>query len=115
MTTTDPKAMELLLELETFSTNICGPSCGAWYLSKVLESNGYIVKSTDIIDRGYGTSGINFLETTEPWNGDIITNPPYKYAADFINKSLSIITYGNKVAMFLTLQFLEGKARKNYL
>ena len=49
---------------------------------------------------------------TSAWHGDIITNPPYKFAKDFVEKSLSIIPTGNKVAMFLKLQFLEGKLRK---
>ena len=53
----------------------------------------------------------DFFETSS-WHGDIITNPPYKFAQEFIEKSLSIIPTGNKVAMFLKLQFMEGKARK---
>ena len=32
--------------------------------------------------------------------GDIITNPPYKYALEFIEKALELIPEGNKVAMF---------------
>jgi hypothetical protein len=47
------------------------------------------------------------------WNGDIITNPPYKYASELIYKAMSIIPVGNKLAMFLKVQFLEGQARKN--
>ena len=46
------------------------------------------------------------------FNGDIITNPPYKHAQRFIEKALELIPAGNKVAMFLKVQFLEGKARK---
>ena len=46
------------------------------------------------------------------WNGDIITNPPYRYAKEFVEKAMSIIPKGHKVAMFLKLTFLEGKARK---
>lgn len=46
------------------------------------------------------------------WDGNIITNPPYKFATDFIYKALSIIRDGDKVAMFLKVQFLEGKSRK---
>ena len=45
-------------------------------------------------------------------NGDIITNPPYKYATEFVRKALEIIPNGNKVAMFLKIQFLEGKERR---
>lgn len=44
--------------------------------------------------------------------GDIITNPPYKYATEFVQHALEVVTDGYKVAMFLKLTFLEGKARK---
>jgi len=110
---TDPKAGELLLGLESFSLNIWECACGEGHLSKVFESAGHIVKSTDLIDRGFGKSGTDFLsiDNTE-WDGDIITNPPYKYAQEFIEKALQIIPQGNKVAMFLKVQFLEGKRRK---
>ena len=47
------------------------------------------------------------------WTGDIITNPPYRLAVDFVYKALRVIPGGNKVAMFLRLQFLEGKSRKD--
>lgn len=109
---TDPIAAELLLQLEEFSENIWECSCGEGHLSKVFEKNGYKVKSTDLIDRGYGESGVDFLEYTEKWNGDIITNPPYKFAKEFIEKGMELITDGNRIVMFLKIQFLEGKARK---
>jgi hypothetical protein len=77
---TDPKAAELLLDLETFSKNIWECSCGEGHLSKVFEKAGYVVKSTDLINRGYGEPGIDFLDKNiKEWTGDIITNPPYKY------------------------------------
>ena len=47
-----------------------------------------------------------------PFDGDIITNPPYKYAKEFVEHALTLIPDGRKVFMFLKLQFLEGKARK---
>ena len=34
-------------------------------------------------------------------------------ATEFIYKALSIIREGNKVAMFLKVQFMEGKERKH--
>ena len=110
---TEPKAAKLLLELETFSPNIWECACGEGHLSKVFENAGYTVKSTDLMDRGFGETGIDFLSIDNlEWNGDIITNPPYKYAQEFIEKALQIIPEGNKVAMFLKIQSLEGKARK---
>lgn len=109
---TEPRALELLLDLEQFDPLVWECACGEGHLSEVLKNRGYIVRSTDLIDRGYGESGVDFLEQTKSFNGDIITNPPYKYAQQFVEHALEIIPNGNRVAMFLKLQFLEGKARR---
>lgn len=55
---------------------------------------------------------MDFLADSTAFDGDIITNPPYKFAADFVNHALNLVNPGNKVFMFLKLQFLEGKARR---
>lgn len=109
---TEPKAVELLLQKEKFSSIILEPSCGEGHISRVLLDNGYAVKSSDLIDRGFGEVK-DFFEVDD-FCGDIITNPPYKIALDFVKHSLDIIPEGNKVAMFLKLQFLEGKARREF-
>lgn len=55
---------------------------------------------------GYGEiEPLDFLNTKDAFDGDIVTNPPYKYALEFVRKSLDIVKHGNKVAMFLKLQF----------
>ena len=46
------------------------------------------------------------------YDEDIITNPPYKYATEFVKKAINSITEGHKVAMFLKIQFLESKKRR---
>lgn len=51
---TDPRAAELLLEVEKFNRNIWECACGEGHLSKVFKKAGYEVRSSDIIDRGYG-------------------------------------------------------------
>jgi hypothetical protein len=109
---TNPKAVEMLLELETFNKNILEPCCGEGHISKVLEQNGYNVLSLDLIDRGYGIGGVDFLKYNEHFNGDIITNPPYLGAQEFVEHALDLIDDGNKVAMFLKITFLEGKSRR---
>lgn len=111
---TDPFAMELLLQEEEFAPHIWECACGELHLTKVLEKHGYEVYSTDLIDRGCGIGGIDFLKCEEMFNGDIITNPPYRTGLEFCQKALELIHTGNKVAMFLKLQFLEGKARKPF-
>jgi len=109
---TEPKAVEMLMSLEQFDKHILEPACGEGHISKVLGEHGYKVLSSDIIDRNYGLR-LDFF-TYEKWKGDIITNPPYKYAREFVEHALKIITKGNKIAFFLKLTFLEGKARKRF-
>ncbi len=109
---TEPKAIDLLLAEEKFNKNIWEVACGEGHLSERLIAHGYNVKSTDLIDRGYGVGGVDFLNQVEKFDGDIITNPPSSSAASDVYKRQEIIPEGNKVAMFLKIQFLEGKARK---
>lgn len=109
---TDPVAAELLCDVEKFSRNIWEPACGMGHLSEVFRRKGYNVRSSDLIDRGYGEVQDFLGMDVQDWDGDIITNPPYKFALEFIYKALSIIPDGRKVAMFLKVQFLEGKARR---
>lgn len=111
---TDPKVLELLLEQEKFSDNVWECACGQGHLSEVLVKHGYNVKSTDLVDRGYGQSGVDFLKCEDRFDGDIITNPPYKYALDFVKKAYDLVTDGHKVVMFLRIQFLEGKERREF-
>lgn len=108
---TPPLATELLLGLEKFSDLIWEPACGNGDMCKVLESNGYRVLATDLIQRNYGRGGIDFLSTHEKFEGDIITNPPYSIAQEFVEHAIELVAPERKVAMFLRLSFLEGKRR----
>lgn len=119
---TNPKAMKLalpFLEKEGLQKNVWECACGQGHLAEVLKAHGYLVKSTDLVDRGYGEiqdflqcSGVNSCDC------DIVTNPPFKYAEDFVKKGMDLITPGHKVCLFLKVQFLESKSRyylfKNY-
>jgi hypothetical protein len=110
---TEPKAVELLLEQEKFCPYIWEPACGEGHISKVLAKHGYNVHSTDLVYRGYGRGGVDFLKSTRSFNEDIITNPPYKYAKEFVEHALELVHTDRKVAMFLKLTFLEGKGRRD--
>lgn len=110
---TDPRAVELLLENETFCSHVWEPACGEGHISKVLRNHGLTVYCTDLVDRGVGVGGVDFLKCTERGQRcDIITNPPYKYAREFVEKALEVVAEGQKVAMFLKLTFLEGQGRR---
>lgn len=109
---TEPAAVDWLMRIEQFAGPILEPACGEGHISRRLMAAGYDVVSRDLADRGFGEGGVDFLSAdNSEWNGDIITNPPYAFAQEFVEKSLSIVPEGCKVAMFLKLTFLESKRR----
>ena len=112
---TEPRAVEKLLSAlkrdgVRLSDPLWEPACGQGHISQVLDEAGYEVRSTDLIDRGYG-SVLNFLECEELWRGDIITNPPFKLSVEFIRKALSLVGVGKRVIFFQRLNFLESAKR----
>ena len=139
---TDPKALELFLDRIDkdgikLNNYIWECACGEGNLSKVLKSRGYTVFSSDLIDRGYNDLTMDFLQYTSKtkivyrtldkfWEDkiidgpvdyvrlDILTNPPYKYALDFVKHALEIQADGYYTIMLLKIQFLEGKERYKF-
>lgn len=115
---TDPIALRLLIEEcgVKFSPTVLEPCAGGGHLSEVLKEYGYNVISKDIKEHSYKLDGTwDFLATDEKYDCDIVTNPPYKYAEDFILKGLDMIPENRSLYMFLKLQFLEGKSRRKSL
>lgn len=84
-------------------------------IADAFAKRGYEVQSIDIVDRGYpGTEVRDFLRTPKEalkFSPDIITNPPYAIAKEFVEHALDISMDSVKVAMFLKIQFLETKKR----
>lgn len=112
---TPPNAVEELLKRESFNPYILEPAVGGGHIADLFKSHGYKVQGMDIVDRGYeGTIIKDFLTSTKDdlkFSPDIITNPPYSKAAEFVKHALDISMNGAKVAMFLKIQFLESKKR----
>ena len=123
--TTDPTAVRQFinhLQIDGKITEgiIWEPACGCGNISKELTNAGYNVFSTDLHDRGFGNSGIDFLQTfIKPLDCDtIITNPPYgeRIAIEDLNKLYSTIgdrlkSFGEgKTAWLITSDF---RAMKN--
>lgn len=108
---TEPAATDWLVRLEHFDGPILEPSCGEGHISRQLIRAGYTVVSRDLADRGYGEVADFLSPDNTRWDGDIVTNPPYSFAQQFVEKAMSIIPNRHKVAMFLKLTFLEGKHR----
>lgn len=110
---TDPyvitKSKEIFEEIG-LDKNIWECACGKGHLSTALIDLGYNVKSSDLISRGYGEE-IDFLKANEKWDGDILTNPPFRYASEFVRHSMELINDGKYAVFFLKVQFLETTAR----
>src|SRR5262245_14274188 len=71
---------------------------------------GCSVLSSDLYDRGYGETGLDFLNTTRTAD-NVVTNPPYNCAEGFV---ASGVKHANrKFALLLRLAFLEGANRAN--
>lgn len=115
---TDPKAVDVLHDL---LEHRCGYdnciiyecACGTGNISKKLEAMGYVVVSTDIVDRGYGVAGIDFLKVNSLPDGctTIITNPPYRFATEFILHALDLLPENGTAAFFMNISYLSGKDR----
>lgn len=120
--TTDPEAVKRLVELYLPAWGVhkdfafWEPACGTGNISKVLEQygNGHPVISTDLHDRGYGTSGIDFLHSPLPHGVKvIITNPPYSLADKFVKHAMEILPWNGIYLALHNINYLTGKNRFN--
>lgn len=110
---TPSSVTEALLSVERFGPRVWEPACGDGALSRVLERSGYDVVSSDLIDRGYGTPDRDFLLERRREADDLVTNPPFRLADQFVAHALGLGC--TKVALFARLAFLEGAARRQAL
>ena len=97
-------AVTELLKREHFDGTIWECACGSGNIAKFFPD----CIATDIRESGYGEGGINFLLENRKVD-NIITNPPFKLAQQFVEHAL--VCANQKVAMFLKLVFLESESR----
>lgn len=114
---TDPSAIDKLFNCKSFKipSYVWECACGEGHLAKRLSELGCGVYASDLINRGFGTCGVDFLKTKEtPFSGVeccIMTNPPYKFADSFILHALELLKDGERAIFFLKTQYLEGVNR----
>ena len=115
---TDPAALEKFIEAfkadgNSIAWQVWEPACGEGNLTKVLAEQRHVVYESDIYD--YGENDVfDFLDSDKQFNGDILTNPPYKIAKQFVQHGMTLIPDGNQVIMLLRIQFLESKGRHEW-
>lgn len=85
--------------------SVLEPCAGLLHMSSTIKEYTPNVTERDII---YGNDFLedNYENEKYDW---VITNPPYKYGTEFVNKSLKIANKG--VCMFLRYTFNEGQKR----
>lgn len=86
------------------------PACGDGAMAKVISRHGKTVQATDLIYRGFGTGGSDFLNAhRERWGRGLITNPPFVHAEDFIRQAHRIgYEY---IAMILKANYWHAQTR----
>lgn len=114
---TPAEATEALLKAEVFNGNVWECACGNGMMSEVIKQYNETI-SSDLVDRGYGKVGVDFLKTSSRDMGydvydNIITNPPFNLFQEFAEKALK--EANNKVALFGKIQALEGQKRATFM
>ena len=109
---TPESATKSLLDAIKLDGNIWECACGNGAMSKVLMANGYDVYSSDLINRGFGETGIDFL-TSERKADNIVTNPPFNLSTEFTLKAFELAKH--KVIMLSKISYLEGIKRRNLI
>ena len=90
------------------------PACGEGHVSKVLQARGHDVLSSDVIDRGFdGFQRFDFVARLfnhtlsaafgggGKYEGDILTNPPFKLASEFIDVGMDRLCDGGRLLLLL--------------
>jgi hypothetical protein len=120
---TPPQATRALLKAEPFFQtphHMWEPAAGRGSIVGVLREAGHKVVASDIADHGgppFTPPGYLdrdfFLERTLPDGTEVvISNPPYRSAADFVRHALKLCP---RVVMLMRLAFLESTGRTDIL
>ena len=115
---TDPRTIPPLLKQLTrdginFET-VWENAAGGGHLSRELGRHGYDVFESDIEPQSKNVYALDFLHGygDVPKCDAIITNPPYRYAQEWVEQSLAHLDEGQYLILFLKLTFLEGQKRR---
>lgn len=102
-------ATRALLDNETFEGNIWEPACGNGAMGEVIKERYQNVETSDIHNHGYKDFHKHDFLTGHYYADNIITNPPYNLAEEFVHAGLK--QCNNKLALLMRLAFLECQRR----
>ncbi len=106
-------AVDALLDVEEFADSTTwDPACGSGNIPRAFRARGYGINGTDLVDRGGCDWTMDFLaeHPADYLYSNIVTNPPFNLATEFLLRALPLTT--DKVCILQRLAWLEGKARR---
>lgn len=103
-----------LFEVEPFSGQILDPACGLGRIVEAADSAGHPAFGADIVRRSHWCAAeVNFLDTWPEFADNIVSNPPFGIADDFVKHALRVAE--RKVAMLLPTKWMNSAARGKWL
>lgn len=103
---------ERLLESVAFVGPVFDPCCGTGTIPRVLEKHGLPAGGADLVYRGYGEGGRDFLADAGP-HYNLIFNPPFARAEEFILHALDVACF--RIAVLVRIAFLASQRRRSRL
>jgi hypothetical protein len=91
-------------------STIWEPACGEGHMAEAIIKRGHRVVSSDLNWQGYGIANMDFLSADLPECDWIITNPPFKFAEQFIERC---IDHGKPFALLLKSQYWHSSKRRS--
>lgn len=96
-----------------FAGDVWECACGKGDLAERIKKKCPLAKvyASDLYNRGYGDSGVDFLTSrrTADW---IITNPPFEMGFEFMQHARKLARRG--FALLFPLRYLAGKRRSGF-
>ena len=116
---TPPRATRALLARELFKGVVWECACGDGAISRILEAARFEVVSSDLVDRGYGRGGHDFLADHTTLVDHVVTNPPYGptrgLSARLVEHALTRIRPGGSVCMLLRTNWEAPQAHQHLM
>jgi hypothetical protein len=120
---------EALLSCVNLRGAVWEPCCGDGGMARTIAARGYQVIASDIADRGFGQTGVDFLQSREFPRacGSMVTNPPYGDGGGslkgvhvpgallhFVRHAIRLTEQADgQLALLVRFQWLAGKKAAN--
>lgn len=103
-----------LFALEHFEGSVWDPACGLGRIVAQARAAGLYAVGSDIVRRSpLCDAESDFLNRSyEPSFHNIVMNPPFSLAEEFVREAIRIVPIGGKVAVILPLVWVSGFSSK---